>query len=527
MKKTFAATLLASSLSLLGCGDDDPQTSTQLDKQITIQEMTGLWRSDGYHYLWEITGSQVREYQLSSAHCLLITESTITEFEVINPHLYTNINRNRFATDEDNASEEFHPYYFDRIDEKPDVCINGINERTDDLVDNFEVFWNFFNEQYAFFQLREVDWQEQYNDNIEAVRQAENSEELFEIMAEMIEYFGGDGHVTLEADTDELEAEADGGELSNIEEQVIDAFDESISEEKLLNSYQTLLASEEYQELPDSEKYDDFYEYVGALIYEFWDELLAVAEETVDNYMTRGELSSAANDNLSWGIIEGKNIGYLRLDDFIEFIEIDDDIWDALSDGSLTIDGLIDLMSAALNNGLDTAMTDLVDTDAIILDIRLNNGGFDVLGLQVASRFFDKERLVFNKQARTLNGFTDDTKIYLSPSTTTPYTKPIYVLMSSETLSAAETFALAMSSLPYVTFVGEPSFGNLSDPLAAHLPNGWEVELSNEIYSNTNHESFEGIGIPVNIEASFLTAEMLEQQKDAGIEAVIQHRSLL
>ena len=63
---------------------------------------------------------------------------------------------------------------------------------------NFETLWKTFNERYAFFELRKVDWQKQYKTYRPKVTKETTDEELFNIMCEMLKPLK-DGHVNLKA----------------------------------------------------------------------------------------------------------------------------------------------------------------------------------------------------------------------------------------------------------------------------------------------------------------------------------------
>ena len=340
--------------ALIGCNDNNnnnreispspsttptPPVEEPLEQKVSPADMQGVWRSDGYMTLLEVTDERVLEYEVSSVHCLLVDDTALADYVEENPHFLTNSQLKRFATDPDLDRIELHAYFYDRIDQRPDSCVNGITEANDDPADNFKVFWNVFNEQYTFFELRNINRQQQYDENIAAAEQASDDEELFGILASMIEAFDNDSHVSLEAGDD---AEADA----------------------------------------------------------------------------------------------------------------------------------IEQLFTVLNEALDRVMADLSDTDAIIIDIRTNGGGFDALGLEIAGRFFDQRRLVFRNKARKGDGYNEEVEIYQGPTVENPYTKPNYLLTSGETGSAAETFTIAMRSLPYVTLVGETTEGILSDVLDSH-PAKW------------------------------------------------------
>jgi hypothetical protein len=73
----------------------------------------------------------------------------------------------------------------------------GVSESANP-VKNFEALWNVFNERYAFFDVRGVDWQKQKEIYRPQVSDGTTPDQLFEIMSKMIEPLD-DGHVELKA----------------------------------------------------------------------------------------------------------------------------------------------------------------------------------------------------------------------------------------------------------------------------------------------------------------------------------------
>jgi len=61
------------------------------------------------------------------------------------------------------------------------------------------------------------------------------------------------------------------------------------------------------------------------------------------------------------------------------------------------------------------------------------------------------------------------------------YTDPIALLTNRRTFSAAESFVLAMRTLPQVTIVGDTTGGGSGNPLHRELPNGWGLSVSRNL----------------------------------------------
>jgi len=75
------------------------------------------------------------------------------------------------------------------------------------------------------------------------------------------------------------------------------------------------------------------------------------------------------------------------------------------------------------------------------------------------------------------------------------YLKPVYLLTSELTASAAEVFTLRMRELPHVVQVGETTQGVFSDSTEKGLPNGWILAMSTETYRDPAGRNYEGAGL--------------------------------
>lgn len=155
---------------------------------------------------------------------------------------------------------------------------------------------------------------------------------------------------------------------------------------------------------------------------------------------------------------------------------------------------------AAIDAALDEVSAALAPMRAIIVDARLNYGGYDRLALAFAARFVGGPTVAYRKKAWTPGGFVNHQEIMAAPRAPSLAGKPVYLLTSRQTASAGEILVLGMMGARTITRVGEATLGILSDNLYKRLPNGWEVSLSNEIYEAADGALYEGRGIPPDIE---------------------------
>jgi Peptidase family S41 len=223
-----------------------------------------------------------------------------------------------------------------------------------------------------------------------------------------------------------------------------------------------------------------------------------------------GGLQEYANKKLRFGWLDrAAGIGYLRLTGFEKF----------------SSDGRFSAQLEALESALDKILTP--ELRKLVIDVRINPGGFDAFGLAVISRLTDKKFTAYRKFARAFSADKPDSitavqDVMVTPSTRSRFTGPLVVMTSSFTVSAAETFVLGLMQRPNITRIGTNTQGAFSDMQTRVLPNGWSFGLPSETYETPNGQRFEGIGIAPEMEVSSFTDEQLAQSQDLPLEAALK-----
>jgi len=135
---------------LMATNVDEPEGA------VSLSEIPGVWRSEGYNDVVEITDDGVVQYHISGSHCVRIDpKSSASRIDVAaQPHVLINDDRSRFATDPTVNSETWHSYYFSRLDALPDLCADGGTATTSDPLALFDAAWHSIEENYAFFDVR-------------------------------------------------------------------------------------------------------------------------------------------------------------------------------------------------------------------------------------------------------------------------------------------------------------------------------------------------------------------------------------
>lgn len=153
---------------------------------------------------------------------------------------------------------------------------------------------------------------------------------------------------------------------------------------------------------------------------------------------------------------------------------------------------------------------DTSETTGLILDLRYNQGGYDAVSFELASRFAASRTLAYTREM--VSGYTQ--AIWLQPSNRKRFDKALAVLISPGTVSAGETAALALAQLPNVKLFGcGATQGAFSDAIPKTLPNGWQLTLSMELVRDPLGQSQERTGVSPDQQLDCRSAQNPAAQK--------------
>jgi C-terminal processing protease CtpA/Prc len=145
-----------------------------------------------------------------------------------------------------------------------------------------------------------------------------------------------------------------------------------------------------------------------------------------------------------------------------------------------------------------------VNTQAVIVDVRYNLGGFSSIMEYIASRFAwqpENYLIISTKKGPGPNDFSAPLTYKITPAGTS-YTKPVVLLTNKASCSAAEWFTLAMRRQPHVSHVGSSTSGALSTRITRPMINGWYYSISACKVTDINGKCYEGFGIQPHTEIS-------------------------
>ncbi|AWT47369.1 MULTISPECIES: S41 family peptidase [Streptomyces] len=183
---------------------------------------------------------------------------------------------------------------------------------------------------------------------------------------------------------------------------------------------------------------------------------------------------------------------------------------------------------AELDRALDTVLSRerTQRLKGLIIDVRINGGGSDALGVHIAERLTDTAYLAYSKRARNdpadPSRHTRPQPVYVTPAQGPRYTGPVAVLTGGSTFSAGETFTQALMDRPGKTVrIGRPTQGVFSDVMSRTLPNGMSAWLPNEEFLTRSGGTFDGTGIPPHLTEPVFTKEEFDKQRDSAFDRAL------
>lgn len=149
------------------------------------------------------------------------------------------------------------------------------------------------------------------------------------------------------------------------------------------------------------------------------------------------------------------------------------------------------------------AMRFIGQCDAVIIDLRYNNGGHLEMAQFIASYFFrgDKDQLLFD-YSYTQDGKRIDRGQWVLPALPGPrlLTQPLYVLTGSTSFSSAEWFSVAMKKLGRATLVGARTAGGAHPVDRKPVDDAFFLQTPiGQIRDPVDRGDFEGVGVAPDV----------------------------
>jgi hypothetical protein len=458
-------------VAVVGC-----RTELRPAPQAATEPVEGVWQTEGYGGVLEITSDSVQMFEVTTNYCL--RAGTARRIASISASISASGSASGSASDaptfesDDIGQFQVRPgsspgskrlhvpgaaseIVIHRIPDRPATCDRPVPNTP---ASNLEVFAETWAEHYILFDDKRVDWPAVVAKARARVTPASTPKELFAILRDMIEPLH-DAHTFVRAP--ELEERFTGFR-------------------------------------PGVERF------VQGGIEDFRTVQIPRITAVTDRYL-REPIQPWCNGRVQYASIDDVT-GYLRILGFYGYAE-----------------GPFENSVAALDAALDVVMTDLARKKRLVIDVRVNPGGADPLGLAIASRLTSQEYRAYSKEARRdpvdRTKWTPGQPSVVRPSDRPSFQGEVIELIGPLTISAGETFTQAlMGRKPKVLRVGEPTQGVFSDVLVRRLPNGWSFGLPNEVFRTADGRTFDGPGIPPDVTVPVFSERDLEAGRDTALE---------
>lgn len=429
-----------------------------------VPSLDGIWQSRGYGSVMQISGTNVRQWDVNSLGCRARPDPETLSRVFANQHLDDG-GRVLEATSASNITV----FHYDRLNSLPADCLHPRTPTRDPVV-VFDEFWQIFAEQYAFFHERGIDWQSMRARYRPRINPASTEADLYAVLRDMLSATN-DLHVSLETPN-----------KSFIPALTSFMFD-------LWSQYDRLTDPR-----PDLEKF-------------LKQRSRAYLQPVLDRYLDPGR-TTVIEDNVMTGSLRNGEVGYIQVLGESGFI------------GQPEAEYRLDHDVEAARRVFDQAFAAVSEAKALILDLRINYGGQDTISLQMAGRLAAQTGPGFSKCARSGDGFIAAQK------TTVSVFRPgfsgwVIILTSAHTISAGDEFLMIGKDYPHVIVVGDTSAGVYSDPLHKPLPNGWSIGVSNERYVAPDGRLYEGQGILPDVRVGFNPEMMAKDGRDPILEKAL------
>ncbi len=444
-----SAVITAAAISLSACGGDNDNGQVDSTGEVVKNgqfdpKIFGAWRVLGEGRILEISKDGMAQFQETNALCYAdrLGQPVDSMQGFSYKHTYKHTTEPGRVKLELYAVPKAPSTY--TLAQLAQVPVNCRAKPPSDAAATFKTMWDIFDLDYGFFKERNIDWAARYVALAPKAALATDDLALQAVLVEAIRGFN-DEHVAV--------ARFDGAQPV--------FYAEASGTPTLTMLKQAYGAQHEV---------DSYGEFESA-----W---RANMQASIQARLSGGSHGRVLNGAMVWGQLAG-NIGYIGISKMAEF-----------SDNANTATDL-----AAIRAEMDRAIAGLANTKAIIVDVAVNDGGYDLVSAEIAGSFADQRRPAFTVRQRRPQGRAPS-EWFIEPKGGVQYKRPVYLLTTDRTVSAGDTLALMMRELPNVTHVGQPSSGSMSNKLVKSLPGNFMVSLSNESYVDPRGNLYEGRGIP-------------------------------
>jgi C-terminal processing protease CtpA/Prc len=176
----------------------------------------------------------------------------------------------------------------------------------------------------------------------------------------------------------------------------------------------------------------------------------------------------------------------------------------------------------------DSLFSKISKTKALVIDLRKNGGGSSDIGFHILCTLTNKPYPISTSRVTqyhsTANGAAQWYSYFpekVSASKNMYYSKPVILLISARTFSAAEDFVVPFSFMKRGKMIGQTTGGSTGQPLGFQLPGGGTARVCAKDDRFPDGKTFVGVGIAPDIYIH-KTIKDLYNNKDAALEKAVE-----
>jgi C-terminal processing protease CtpA/Prc len=180
----------------------------------------------------------------------------------------------------------------------------------------------------------------------------------------------------------------------------------------------------------------------------------------------------------------------------------------------------------------DDIFPDVEKTSALILDLRNNGGGSSEIGWDILAHLTDKPFTIpawrTTEYHPAFRAWGLGTQSYTEPDGGRApkagkfYSKPVVVLTSARTFSAAEDFCVAFDYMKRGAIIGEPTGGSTGQPLFFKLPGGLGARVRSKHDTYPDGKEFVDVGVQPDLVIR-PTVKGFRSGRDEVLEAALKY----
>ncbi|PWV46575.1 S41 family peptidase [Chitinophaga sp. S165] len=430
--------------------------------------MKGYWKSVGDGYILDATGDSILLYSYTTHFCYKEKNDYIEGLLNSQARFKTDGSQlTILSTDYGGRSADLQtPHHYVRIANLPKGTMTFDQMRGSGPVTLFQLYIETMRENYAFSKERQLNWDSIQSKYGKQISNTTTNAELFKVLGEI---------ATLTKDQHTKVIAEDGKTL------------------QYRGVRSAALLAEAFNKQSIVKNLDQYFN-------QFFD----TGYKNISDSLLQGKGQKVTNKQIEWGSLN-QSVGYINIHSFNGF-----------APRQYSRKQQIDSVDASMKD----IIRSLQDKDALIIDVSFNFGGYDAAFLAIASFFTEKPVYAYTSEVFNNGRFNKESMVYIKPYGSVSFTKPVYILMSDISRSAAEGFAMTMKSLPNVKLVGTNTLGTLSAMLGKSIGDFY-VTLSNQRFVDADSKCYEVTGLIPDIPLVVFPKENLFNGHMEAVRAIV------